>query len=400
MEGRLTTPDRDDLEQAYARAHALADGDRGPAASVRANVLAAAREVAAQAAAQPPLVPVAAPVSDVGRGRGWAWNQLSWRVRSGAALCALVVVGLVAVRFDASRRAGENVTVAAADAPLGVQVVPQAPPPPPRDMPAPVALPAPPVIVAQAPAPAARRARDESTGRDPERVVAQADASARMKSARAPGGGEAGADRAAAFAASDARSEPPVQVAALEPPPSPVYATAPAPVERRVVALAPPAPAALAAAPAPAAPVVVAKADELQRVEVTGSGLGYASAPGGQALRGSAEIARKVAPAALGSAIGAGLRTAPTPLHVAANADDVDALRRLLAEPGARVDALDAQGRTPLQVAVMAANVRAVRLLLAAGADPDHADAAGATPRGLARTGPSAEIAALLPARR
>ncbi|MBC7664913.1 MAG: ankyrin repeat domain-containing protein, partial [Caulobacter sp.] len=93
------------------------------------------------------------------------------------------------------------------------------------------------------------------------------------------------------------------------------------------------------------------------------------------------------------------LRSAPTPLHVAANADDVDALGRLLADPGTRVDAPDALGRTALQVAVAAANVRPVRLLLAAGADPDHADASGATPRSVARTGANAEIATLLAAR-
>ncbi len=52
----------DDLEQAYARAHALRDGQAGPAARVRANVLAAAQAVAAAQAAAPSLTPVAAPV--------------------------------------------------------------------------------------------------------------------------------------------------------------------------------------------------------------------------------------------------------------------------------------------------------------------------------------------------
>jgi ankyrin repeat protein len=102
---------------------------------------------------------------------------------------------------------------------------------------------------------------------------------------------------------------------------------------------------------------------------------------------------------ATGAIVAASLRPSPTPLHVAANADDVDALGKLLADPATRVDAPDDLGRTALQVAVAAANVRAVRLLLAAGADPDHADASGTTPRSVARTGPSAEIAALLAAR-
>jgi len=384
------TPERpdmaDDLDQAYARAHALAGDDRGPAAAARANVLAAAREIAARAEAQPPLVPVAAPVSDVGRGRSWAWNQLSWRVRSGATFCALVLVGWTVLRFDASRHDAANVMVAAADSPLAVRVVPPSPPPPPADLPpakemAPpgavaerqAAMPAAPVHTAPA---AVARDSDETAGRDPERVVAQADR------------------RARAAVAPDASTV----VAAAAPPP-PMYAPtpAPAPVEQRLAAAAPAAPAPTFADPG----AVIAEADKQQRVEVTGARLGFSSTSGSRALRGSAEAAKKISPAAAAApAIGAAVRAQPTPLHVAANADDVAALERLLADPATRVDATDADGRTPLQYAVMAANARAVRMLLAAGADPDHADSAGATPRGLARTGPSAEIAALLAVRR
>ena len=61
------TPERpmdDDLGQAYARSHALADDGRGPSASVRANVLAAAARIAAGAAL--PVVSVAPPVVAVG----------------------------------------------------------------------------------------------------------------------------------------------------------------------------------------------------------------------------------------------------------------------------------------------------------------------------------------------
>ena len=87
-----STPGRpdsdDDLDQAYARAHALADDGGEPPASVRANVLAAAREVAAQAKSRAaaedgaaPVVPVAPPVAAVGRGRPMAVNLSSWRVR-------------------------------------------------------------------------------------------------------------------------------------------------------------------------------------------------------------------------------------------------------------------------------------------------------------------------------
>ncbi len=381
------TPERpdmaDDLDQAYARAHALAGDGRGPAASVRANVLAAARELAAQAETKPPLVPVAAPVSDVGGGRSWAWNQLSWRVRSGATFCALVLVGLAVVRFDASRHDAANVMVAAADSPQAVRAVPPSPPPPPADMPPPketappgvaakrqLAMPAAPVDAAPA---VAARERDEAASRDPERVVAQA------------------GQRAPAKAAPDPST---VVAAAASPPPA--YAPAPALAERRLAAVAPP-------APAPALPepgTVVAEADKPRRVEVTGARIGFSSLAGSQAPGTSAEAAKKVSPAAAGSPIGAAVRTRPTPLHVAANADDVAAIERLLGDPATRVDATDADGRTPLQYAVMAANARAVRTLLAAGADPDHADSAGATPRSLARTGPSAEIADLLAVRR
>ena len=50
------TPERpdmdDDTARAYAQSHALADDGRGPSAAVRANVLAAAREIAAESAAR------------------------------------------------------------------------------------------------------------------------------------------------------------------------------------------------------------------------------------------------------------------------------------------------------------------------------------------------------------
>jgi len=378
------TPERptvaDDLDQAYAQAHALAGGDRGPAASVRANVLAAAREIATKAAAVPPLTPVAAPVSDVGRGRAGAWNLSSWRVRSGAAICAVLLVGLAVVRFDASRHGAGNVMVAAADAPLSVQVVPASPPPPAVDL-APPPKTAMPGVVARehvaaaaalvevAPAAKARAKADATVAaiaapRDPERVVAQADKPA-----------------AAVAEAPNARADRSTVIAGLEPP---ALAYAPAS----------PAPAPIMATAAPPAAVA------LQRVEVTGGSFGLSSAATSQALHGSAVTAKKVSPSAVGSAIGAALRAQPTPLHVAAIADDVDALGKLLADPATRVDAVDTNGRTALMVAVMAANVRAVRMLLDAGADPEHADSTGATPRSLARTGVSAEIAALLAARR
>lgn len=350
-------PTRDDdeldLAGAYALAHALAGDQRGPAPAVRATVLAAAREIAAQAAARvdapAPLTPVAPPVANVGRGRAGAWNLSSWRVRSGAASCAVLLVGIVAVRFDASRKASDEVRLAAAGPALSVRVMPapapaDLPPPPPKTMaplpePTRIVPPSPVDTAAAAPAPAAPAVRERApadvASRDPDRAVARAD--------RPAGPAADSGDQASVRAqVADARAAP------REPASGEAVPAAPGPradVARKIAALAP------------------------------------------------------SAPAATGATTGGGARAAPTPLHVAADADDVDALARLLADPATRVDAPDALGRTPLQYAAAAGRARAVRLLLAAGADPDHEDASGASPRSVARAGSSAEIAALFAAR-
>jgi ankyrin repeat protein len=99
-------------------------------------------------------------------------------------------------------------------------------------------------------------------------------------------------------------------------------------------------------------------------------------------------------PSAAGSLAGAS--AVPHPLQAAAGRGDVEALRRLLADPAARVDTPDADGRTALLAAVLAQQPAAVRLLLEAGADPGRADRAGLTPRAAAQAGANAEIAALL----
>ena len=97
-------PMDEDLDQAYVRSHALAGDGRGPSASVRANVLAAAARIAAgEAADTPPLVPVAPPVAAVERKRGPAVNLSSWRVRAGAAVFALLLVCAGVWRFDQQR---------------------------------------------------------------------------------------------------------------------------------------------------------------------------------------------------------------------------------------------------------------------------------------------------------
>ena len=74
-----------------------------------------------------------------------------------------------------------------------------------------------------------------------------------------------------------------------------------------------------------------------------------------------------------------------TPLHFAAGENHVEAAIALL-DAGASVDARDAYGNTALWTATFNSRGRGelIRLLLARGADPDSANAAGATPRELA----------------
>ena len=112
----------------------------------------------------------------------------------------------------------------------------------------------------------------------------------------------------------------------------------------------------------------------------------------------SSDALKKASPELQGSLIVAGARQSPPPLQAAADRGDVEALKRMLADPATRVDAPDAAGRTALLHAVLSQHAAAVRLLIAAGADPGRADPAGLTPLAAARTGASAEIAALLAA--
>ena len=420
----------DDLDQAYARAHALADDGRGPSASVRANVLAAAREVAAQAktrmaaeeGATPPLTQVASPVAVVGRGRSLAVNLSSWRVRSGAAVCAALLVALGVWRFDANHRFDGGVQVATAALEL-------APPPTrtlPRELPVPPMAAAsypyvpPPAVVddpvdkmsSAAAKPAPRKERDL--------VVAQAEQSDRsLRSAPQPEA-PAEARRMPAAAAppprdtADAAVPAPVAPAPAAPAaqaPTTVTITAtvapqlatmspklPSVVPRRVAVAPRPAPVfAAAAAPPPRASggdVTVATAEPgPQRVEIAGSSIKRIDVA--DAAPAGLDAAKKSNSAATG---GVSARQASTALQSAADRGDVEALKTLLAEPAARVDTPDAAGRTALLHAVLAQQVAAVRLLIAAGADPARADQAGLTPRAAAQTGANAEIAALLAA--
>jgi hypothetical protein len=93
----------------------------------------------------------------------------------------------------------------------------------------------------------------------------------------------------------------------------------------------------------------------------------------------------------------AGTRSAPLParLRSAAEAGDLAQANALL-DQGAAVDARDAQGRTPLQLAIAQGRLEVVRLLLQRGADPNIADNSGKTPLQQATNQNLKDIAALL----
>ena len=430
----------DDLDQAYTQSHALADGGRGPSAAVRANVLAAAREVAAEAAARvaaesaaadaarlPPL-PVAAPVAAVGRGRSKAVNLSSWRVRAGAAFCAMLLVGLALWRFDESGRFKGDVQVALAELKLAAP----APAPMPQDLPLPAAAAAsypyaaPPRVVDDPVDGASNRsaadAKQRAHDKDKNLTVAQLDqqpadayraapplqspAAVSPVPPAAPVAAEAAPPTRAAVVTSSANrvdAPPPVQeptlvtitggvpqiVTAPSRPPSVLprrIMLVPKPASPPAAETTPPGETTVAAAAAAPGPASDAGS---QRVEVAAAKAALSSAGVGDAMK-------KSAPSSVGSLVGASARVLPLPLHAAADRGDVDTLKRLLSNAATPVDAPDATGRTALLHAVLAQQAAAVRLLLAAGADPAHADQAGLTPRAAAQSGASAEIAALL----
>ena len=439
----------DDIARAYAQSHVLADDGRGPSAAVRANVLAAAREIAAESAARvaveqaAPLAvtPVAPPVAAVGRRRAPAINLSSWRVRSGAALCAVLLVGMVSWRFDSEHRLSGGVQVALAELRLAEPPTAAAPAelpvPPLSGASFPYATPPPVVADPLDNGTAAKAAAVQPAARDKYTIVAQAE----QQPAPAP--------RAAAPVDAARRATPAAAVplaADAAPPPAPVVVasnapaaygapaeqsqavtvTAPAPVQiitsgamppsvvQRRIALIPkpaptivaaattpaPAPTTIAAAPAPTqAPVAAAAAaapPSFGETTIASADPAHADAVAKPAF--SSDALKKASPELQGSLIDTRARLSPPPLQAAADRGDVEALRRLLADPATRVDAPDAAGRTALLHAVLSQHAAAVRLLIAAGADPGRADPAGLTPRAAARTGASAEIAALLAA--
>ncbi len=67
-------------------------------------------------------------------------------------------------------------------------------------------------------------------------------------------------------------------------------------------------------------------------------------------------------------------------IHQAVNRNDLDLLKRLVREDGTSVNSRDRNGRTPLHAAIARRQRECAEILLAAGADPNVADANGATP--------------------
>jgi ankyrin repeat protein len=87
-----------------------------------------------------------------------------------------------------------------------------------------------------------------------------------------------------------------------------------------------------------------------------------------------------------GADVGAPDRAGYTPLHFASQSAAASVVERLI-ERGAPLESEDAHGNTPLWTATFNDKVgECVRVLLDAGANPDHVNRAGTTPRGLAET--------------
>jgi hypothetical protein len=385
----------DGLDLAYRDATALAADGRQPAPSVRASVLAAARDVAQQGAAGAPVPAQGAAgspsstsagatgvdmsdspsIAPAGRGRPAAANLSSWRLRAGGAACVALLAAITGWRLNVGH--GDTQETRVASASLSVAR---------RDAAAPVAeLPLPSVPMPSAPADAvpAGRSRPPQALRD---AAVPAEATRARQAARktAEGARPRDASRGADIVVAQAGTH------GVTPPP----ARQPAPARPA------PGPLAISAATVPSSDAMAA-----QGVEVTGATASRFSgaAPTSPVRIASSDVARSsldegrlgpIAPAA--PLLASSARALATPLQVAADRGDLDALTQLLANPSVAVDAPDAAGRTALMHAVLSQQAAAVRALLAAGADPARADHAGLTPRAAARAGASADIAALL----
>jgi len=357
-------PMDDDLDQAYARSHALAGEGRGPSASVRANVLAAAARIAAgEVADAAPLVPVAPPVAAVERKRGPAVNLSSWRVRAGAGLCALLLVCAGVWRFDQNGRLGGGVQVALAELRLAEPRTAAAP--------AAQALPVPAAAAASYPYAA-----------PPEVVVDPFDGNAGV---RGPTAKHAEREREVVVAQLDeqrpaaARHGPPPDGAS---PSSRAVQTGVAPAPAAADTAAPPRPLALDAN----APRTQDPPGEQESATVAGSAATPAAPPGGRAAppRSLSALPRRMMlvphPSPALSA-----RSAPSGNTVVASADTggfpADARRTENGFPppaDARAEAAPAPAAAPAPVVVAGAMAAAPEPAVQAGADgrlPSNADA-------------------------
>ena len=75
-------------------------------------------------------------------------------------------------------------------------------------------------------------------------------------------------------------------------------------------------------------------------------------------------------------------------LHAAVKRNDTAAVQQLL-ERGAEIDAMDADGLTPLMLACMSLQEENIRLLVQAGADPDARNPRGTSARQMLMRGDS-----------
>ena len=401
--GRPTVPD--DLDRAYARAHALADDGARPSAAVRANVLAVALAVAARSASHEvdgmagtstttlPLTPVAAPVSAIGLGRARAVNLSSWRMRSGAAFCAALLVSVAAWHFDTSRRFGVGTEVALAEKPaMSLEVLPPPPLPPRLELPLPSrAVPVSPAASADLASPEGKAAHGHGSMPDARAriVVAQAELPPLPPLLPPTVVAESVAEPSLVIVPPATPAPAAVMQAPMPDknlPQGTTLAGPPSLIQRRSAGANLPAPA-YQLAQADETRGAVAQ-PEIQQVQITGIGASMQSSISARTGASAIALSKPL--------LNASPRLQTTPLQAAADRGDLEALDALLANPATRVDEVDADGRTALLHAVMSRQAGAVRRLLAAGADRDHADQTGLTPRAAALTGANAEIAALL----
>jgi hypothetical protein len=329
----MTSKDNGQDEELLARYRRASDTDAAaPSESVRSAILAESRRVAEQLAKKQHPFDVSRPAA----------NDARWKITAfGTVGAALLAALLIAPRFWESQRPTQVATVPAAE-PAAKSASSDAVAPAPAAAPAPKLEEVKPYATLSNAAPA-RQSPSESLK---EIVVTQAEQKASKPSA----------EELRRYSAPAPSNQPSIVQNYAGPPPSQPPAAN---------SLAPP------MAPAPG--------------DIT-AGYSARAAQGG-ALSMSADRAARAARA--------GIVPTPASLQAAAGLGDVRQTASLLDE-GVAVDARDADGRTPLMLAVAQGRLEVVRLLLARGADPNAADNSGRTPLQQARAGNLRDVAALL----